>query len=324
MKNRRAIVLILLAIVAFVGMFSVVSRRLRLSEDALADMLLPFNSDGRFIVQWSHCNETGEVAERSSLLFEEGTACWDWPVAYIRDALATEFAELMDSFSPVLVDAVAFCTVGHRGWLQYWLRYWRRHEYNPFRRLSRHQTLYTWGFFSSPRFAMDMHVHRVRGYGYLRFTMFRWDSQSYGTYRYQDAGSIRYNSLYRISPSDINRFVSFAEGLDRSYGRHTLCLCNCDERLLTHRLIGAAGLLIALWGYVLVYRNRRIGAIVGKFFLIPVGLMIAFNALVWLLHPSGPIFLRTRFLYFEWIALGFAVIAVVLGIYTLVRIRGKK
>jgi len=337
MKKSLLLVLIAYIIMAYLSACGSQSRQ-------LADIPLPFNADGFFIMNLPTSNGNGGLGSFSFGGHEEwytrGTL-WDaFYKAVNFDSYVAYFNSLMNSITPTLVDAVTVCTISTDDWLQ-----------NPFRILAREDPLYFWARNDpyNQGIGVRMTVYQMRGYGYLFFSLSFWDWDESYDRRFRIEDSI-HHSLYRISPCDLVRFSEFAERLERGrvvFHGHTT-FTRSFKRGVT--IVGIVGLLVAILGVVIILKYRSAVHIAdldalseeernkhdavdlrrcyAKIICIPVGLLATICASYWRFSMSGLMLTRVSFESLFWVTGLCAVAAVGLvlfaGIYVNVSKRFKR
>jgi len=239
---------------------------------------LPFNEDGSFVMNLPTYNENGRFGSFSFGGIEEwysrGVIYFVYYIAIDFDSHVAEFAYLMNSITPALVDAITICTVSVEDWLS-----------NPFRSFSRKDFLYFWGRndFYDQRIGVRMTIYEKNGYGYLHFTLSHWElDESYNRSRF---GNTIHHSLYRINSCDLARFSEFADGLARGHQEGHSHLLYTRRMMRSVIVIGTIGLLVAMWGGICIFISRYTAHPLRKFYakavFIPIGLLTVGCALIW-------------------------------------------
>jgi len=201
-KVKLALVLTVLIMLVGVNVYWVWERQ---AGGAFAGIALPFDEDGTFIVTPQFYYEQGEISSFGNFSFSEVERTRTTMSGYNAADFhlhTGEFIELMNSFSPILVDAVSVSTAGGLNWLS-----------NPFRLQMRGRSMYFWGHndIYAKMIGIRMTVYQSRGYGYLFFSV----SHREGPNSWEIRDNLMFHSLYRITPSDLARFSEFAERLER-------------------------------------------------------------------------------------------------------------
>jgi len=251
----KTLALTFVILTALICLSACSTRSRQLTDDELANISLPFDSDGSFIVTLPIVNDYDEIHSFGNFTFG-GVERWysgggvTWSRQYRATNLhlyASDFIGLMSSLTPILVDAVAICTLGTNDWLS-----------TPFRSLAREDSLYFWARndFYIQMIGVRMSVYEMRGYGYLSISLTHWVNIGPYAHRVRHDDTI-HHFLYRISPSDLERFSAFAEGLERGteiwHGHSTFT--RCQRR--TVAIAAALGLLVAIWSCVVIFKARR-------------------------------------------------------------------
>ena len=248
----KTLALILVVLMAMVCLGACSSRSRRLTDDTLANAPLPFDNYGFFIITLPIVGEYDEINSFGNFSFggverwrTVGTATYTKHYIAINFHLhATDFISLMNSLTPILVDAVTVCTLSTTNWLQ-----------NPFRGFAREEHLYFWGRndFYVQMIGVRMTVYQIGAYGYLFFSLSNWErSEPYGRVRSDDS---IHHSLYRISPSDLDRISEFAEGLERGaeiwHGHSTFTRSFIKGVIIA----GVLGFLVFIWSCIVIFRR---------------------------------------------------------------------
>jgi len=295
MKKTLSLILVALAIMFCVGACS--SRQ----RQPAAGIPLPFDDEGNLIIHLPISDEYGSIG----FFGVGGLIYWYTPstivLAYYRafnfHSYAAEFLSLMDSITPVFVDARTLHTSDVAD-----------SDISPFRAVAHGDLRYLWQLWRTDYRMRDvrMHLYQVGDLGYMRFSQFDWERQEEAPYSLVIRDNVIHYTLYRISPGDLARFSEFADGLligmEIMHGHFFL------PRYFMNgvTIAGVIGVLLVIWGIFIFLANHgytpnvSIGAFVGeeinadyvvalrryyaKIVYIPVGLLTALCALGWRLY----------------------------------------
>jgi len=326
---KKTLTLIFVVVTVIACLSACGSRGRQLADDVLAGMILPFSGDGTFIITQANYDEHGRIG---TFWFGEHqvwyTGRTQWISQYFAgnfQSYATDFISLMNSITPVLVDAV---TVDSTRFFE-----------NPFRVTARSNTLYAWMHFDRyiQMVSTRMFIYQIDGFGYLRFTLSGWEYLQEAPYSLVRSDALTYHSLYRISLYDLDRISMFAEGLTRvpeeAHG-HVAFTRNFMRGVA---ILGTSGLLVAIRGFVLIFINRSADPManisvtpeeqsekritrakrrfLAKAFHIPAGLLTAICAFYWRIHGIGVRPTRISYESLFWVAGAYIVIVAVLGVF---------
>ena len=229
MKRYIAYFCIVMALAVFNGYVSLAATDIHYHADVEDEPvqeldIMPFN-DGVFILVPSDFDEShfdgfrfGNVQEIDLVYYK-----------YYRDAdflsHSTEFINVMNGLSPVLVDSIVAPVWGI-----------------PFEALEHNESLYSFQLFEFP--SEEMYIHGRGGFNKLAIHMLVFETDEYGLLYFCMAGfkNILYpshmrryfseylHSLYRITLSDLYEIVRFAESLERKeiIGRRVMYVCMCQ------------------------------------------------------------------------------------------------
>jgi len=307
------------------------SRNRLLDDNVFADIPLPFDDDGYFIIDPPTSDVNGSFGSFSFGGIQEwytrGTIWTSYYIAVNFDSYTADFYDIMNSITPILVDAVMICTVNTDNWLE-----------NPFRLLAHEDSLYFWARndFNNQGIGIRMNVYQLNGYGYLFFSLSFWDyEEPYGRTRIEDS---IHHSLYRISPDDLARFSEFAERLIRGrveFHGHT-SFTRRFRRGVT--IVGIVGILVAISGVVILKhnsatpiadfsalleeeRNKHYSMILRRYYvktvIIPIGLLAAICGFYWRFYMRGLMLVRVPFDSLYWVTGACIVISVGLVIFSI-------
>jgi len=329
MKNARSLVLATMIIMVCLSACSSLSRQL--DDNAFADIPLPFD-DGSFIIDPPSSGGNGSLDSFTfggiQELYTRGTIWTSYYIAVNFDVYAADFNDIMNSITPVLVDAVTICTVSTDNWLR-----------NPFRLLAREDSLYFWARndFYNQGIGIRLTIYQLNGYGYLFFSLSFWDyEEPHGRSRVEDS---IHHSLYIISPDDLARFSEFAEKLIRGreeFHGHTF-FTRSFRRGVT--IVGIVGILVAILGIAILKhgsatpiadfsalseeeRNKHDSVLLRRYYaktiIIPIGLLVAICGFYWRFYYEGLMLARVPFDSLYWVTGACIVISVGLVIFAIV------
>ncbi|MCL2408744.1 MAG: hypothetical protein FWC96_03920 [Oscillospiraceae bacterium] len=175
--------------------------------------VLPFN-DGMFILT-PYDFET----RWASFVFSEGFEHRLYRGIYhhvqyratISYSHATEFLNIMNNFSPVLVSSIVtegrddspFEELTYDNYLYFFLL-----NHIPNRTFTLEPETY-------PDFCVHMRAYQTDEYGLLYFSMFGSKTTQYPTHSYVSFSNMTHHSLYRITLDELGEFIQFAESLER-------------------------------------------------------------------------------------------------------------
>ena len=273
MKKYTFYLCIIIALVLLSGCASArihCCRRAEISSEQYMTVL-PF-IDGNFILTPCDFDEDRRAflvfSEESEHRFSRGTHWFVYVVASISPTHVTEFLDMMNGFSPVLINSATAD--------------WRTDDY-PFRGLTSDNSLYTLSFFNIPN---RVFTHELEGYTAFSIRMAVFETGECGLLYFRLLGrrahptysvtfsDLGYSSLYRITLDELSEFVEFAESLERFRSEHhghenslirLLRLLGVPEGLYFHVIFGVPiivfiGIVVTIVLIVRRYRKKKASA----------------------------------------------------------------
>jgi len=206
MKKRPSFARILLTTILIIGVVSAFGyNELKRPPTVEGDVRLPFE-DGRFVVSYEELNDG-----RSWLMYVRRPEISYWgithrtPLILGLGACHSEFINIMNDISPVLVEAVITDDSNPH-----------RNRFTPFsfRAVALRYSRYN---FTVGDYTLMMDIHEAAsGGGYLSFLIFDSEREVVDGINRRTSCNFGHRSLYRITQEELEKLTGYIEGLGRT------------------------------------------------------------------------------------------------------------
>ena len=180
-------------------------------DNTPANMILPYDDDGVFIFAPT-LFEGHDRVRSSDIVFRYGEGKIirelgeEFYTAKDFQSHVADLINIMNSINPILADSISTDAADHN---------------IPFEGFTDDNYLYS--LHITPHinnvddYNFRMRVHKAKDFGYLYFTIFKWERVEIEPdfYRSVIRDDLRFHSLYRITLDDLEQIIEFAEGLER-------------------------------------------------------------------------------------------------------------